>query len=253
MKRIPVALQLYSVRDDCAQDLPETLEAVAGFGYDGVEFAGYYGRSGEELKGMLDDLGLEVAGTHVGIQTLLGDELEGSIEFNRALGNRFLIVPSLPEEMRGSKDSWLKAARLLNEISERLGPEEMRVGYHNHAVEFQPVNGELPWDIVFRATVPEVVMQLDTGNAMWGGVGADDVLEILRRYPGRATTVHLKAFSSENERALIGEGEMDWEEFFSLCETVGGTEWYIVEQERYPFAPLESVRRCKENLDDLMR
>lgn len=253
MAKIPVALQLYSVREDCARDLPGTLEAVTEIGYDGVEFAGYHGRSAEELRGMLDNLGLRVAGTHVGIQTLLGEELQRSIEFNRAMGNRFLIVPSLPEEMRVSKASWLEAAHQLNEIADRFGPEGMRVGYHNHAVEFQPIDGELPWDIVFGEAVPEVVMQLDTGNAMMGGVSPSEVLGILRRYPGRATTVHLKAFSPVNERALIGEGDMRWREFFSLCETVGGTEWYIVEQERYPYKPLECARICKENLDEIMR
>lgn len=253
MAGIPVALQLYSVREDCARNLPHTLEVVADIGYDGVEFAGYHGRSAEELRRMLDEYRLRVAGTHIGIDTLLGDELERSIEFNRTLGNRFLIVPSLPEEMRGSRVSWLETARLLNYTAERLKPEGLRVGYHNHAIEFQPIDGELPWDVLFGATVPDVVMQLDTGNAMRGGVSPDGVLEILKRYPGRATTVHLKEFSSVNERELIGEGEMKWKEFFTLCETVGGTEWYIVEQERYPLTPLECVRRCKENLDEMMQ
>ncbi len=253
MKRIPIALQLYSVRGNCAWDLPGTLEAIAEMGYDGVEFAGYHGRGAGDLKDMLDDLGLEVAGTHVGIQTLLDGELERSIEFNRVLGNRFLIVPSLPEEMRRSKSLWLEAARLLNVISERLEPEGMQVGYHNHAVEFQPVDGELPWDVLFGAASPEVVMQLDTGNAMLGGVNPEEVLMTIRRYPGRAATVHLKEFSPVNENALVGEGEMLWEEFFALCETVGGTKWYIVEQERYPLEPLESMRRCRENLERIMQ
>ena len=253
MARIPVALQLWSVREDCARDLEGTLEAVADIGYEGVEFAGYHGRSAEGLRRMLDDLGLEAAGTHVGIDTLLGDELERSIGFNRVLGNRFLIVPMMPEEMRASQASWLEAARLLNGVAERLRPEGMRTGYHNHVVEFQPMDGEHPWDTIFKTAVQDVVMQLDVGHAMRAGVGPDELLEILKRYPGRATTVHLKAYSSTNENALIGEGEVKWREFFSMCETVGGTEWYIVEQERYPFTPLESVRRCKENLDELMR
>jgi sugar phosphate isomerase/epimerase len=253
MAGIPIALQLYSVREDCARDLEGTLKAVADMGYEGVEFAGYHGRSAEELREMLDELGLRVAGTHVGIETFMGRELDRSIEFNRTLGNQFLIVPSLPEERRKSKASWLKAAKQLNDVAMKLKPEGMRTGYHNHAVEFQPLEGELPWDTVFGAALPEVVMQLDAGNAMLGGVSVEGVLEILKRYPGRATTVHLKAFSSVNENALIGEGEMDWGRFFSLCETVGGTEWYIVEQERYPLTPIESARRCKENLDEMMR
>jgi len=253
MAKIPVALQLYSVREDCARDLPGTLEAVANMGYDGVEFAGYYGRSADELRKMLDNLGLRVAGTHIRINTLLGDELKQTIEFNRILGNRFLIVPSLPENMRSSKAVWLETARLMNDMAEKVKPEGMRVGYHNHAIEFQPIEGDLPWDIFFRATVPDVVMQLDTGNAMHGGVSPDGILEILKHYPGRAVTVHLKEFSSTNKQALIGEGEVKWKEFFSLCETIGGTEWYIVEQESYAFPPLECVRRCIKNLREMRR
>ena len=252
MARIPVALQLYSVREDCARDLPGTLEAVANMGYDGVEFAGYYGRTPEELSKMLEDLDLRVAGTHIGIETLLGDELERTIEFNNILGNQFLIVPGLPGERRNSKAAWLETARLMNEIADRVKTEGMRVGYHNHAVEFQPIDGDLPWDIFFGATVPDVVMQLDTGNAMHGGVSSDGVLEILKRYPGRAATVHLKEFSSKNELALIGEGEMKWQEFFSLCEKMSGTQWYIVEQESYAYPPLECVRRCISNLTPIM-
>ena len=252
MGKIPIALQLYSVREDCARDLEKTLKAVADMGYDGVEFAGYYGRSAEELRRMLDELGLKVAGTHIAIDTLLGDELEKTIEFNRILGNKFLIVPWLPENMRNSKEAWLKTAKLFNEIAERLKPEGMYVGYHNHHIEFKPMNGETPWDIFFKATVPEVVMQLDTGNAMYGGVTSDEVLEIIKRYPGRAMTVHLKEYSSTNPKALIGEGEMKWREFLKLCETVGGTEWYIIEQESYAYTPLECVRRCLENLKKIM-
>jgi len=252
MSKIPIALQLYSVREDCARDLPGTLEAVADMGYDGVEFAGYYDRSAEQLRKMLDDLGLRAAGTHIGIDTLLGDELERTVQFNRILDNRFLVVPALPEERRNSKAAWLETASLMNEISERLKPEGMLVGYHNHAVEFQPVNGELLWDIFFGSTVPDVVMQLDTGNAMHGGVSPDGVLEILRRYPGRSLTVHLKEFSSTNDKAVIGEGEVKWQEFFSLCETIGHTEWYIVEQESYAYPPLECVRRCIYNLKEMM-
>ena len=252
MGRIPVALQLWSVREDCARDLEGTLGEVAEMGYDGVEFAGYHGWSAGRLRDLLSELGLEVAGSHVGIGTLIGDELEGSIEFNRELGNRFLIVPALPEVMMGTKKLWLEAASILNGIAGRLGPEGMRTGYHNHMVEFQRIDGEMPWDLVMGSTVDDVVMQFDTGNAMLGGVSAEEISGFMRRYPGRAKTVHLKEFSSANEEALVGEGEVPWREFFGLCESVGETEWYIVEQEAYPVSPIESARRCLENLGGLM-
>jgi sugar phosphate isomerase/epimerase len=248
MARIPIALQLYSVREDCARDLPGTLAAVAKMGYEGVEFAGYHGRSAQELRQMLDDLGLKVAGTHIGLETLLGDQLERTVEFNQVLGNRFLIVPGLAEEYRSSRAAWLNTARLFNEIAEKLRPLGMKTGYHNHFIEFSPLEGELPWDTFFGNTLPEVVMQFDTGNAMHGGANP---LPFLERYPGRATTVHLKEFSATNELALLGEGDIPWPEVFRLCETTGGTEWYIVEQESYAYPPLECVDRCLQALREM--
>lgn len=245
MAQIPIALQLYSIREDCARDLPGCLAAVAKMGYEGVEFAGYYGWAANDLRKLLDDVGLKVAGTHTGLDTLLGDELERTVEFHQTLGNRFLVVPWLPEERRNSKAAWLETARLMNEVAERVAPAGMRVGYHNHHIEFTPMEGELPWDIFFGATRPEVIMQVDTGNALHGGA---DPVPLLERYPGRATTVHLKEYSSTNDKALIGEGEVRWNDVFALCESTGGTEWYIVEQESYAYPPLECVERCLQNL-----
>jgi len=245
---IPVALQLYSVRGDCEADFPATLSAVAKMGYAGVEFAGYYGRSAAELRGMLDDLGLKCAGTHASFPTLMGDELPKTIEFNRVLGNRFLIAPSVPPQYRTSREGWLEAARLMTGASERANAEGAVVGYHNHAIEFQPLDGELPWDTFFANTPKEVVMQVDIGNALHGG---GNPVPYIARYPGRALTVHLKEHSASNDRALIGEGDVDWQEVFQLCETTGGTEWYIVEQESYAYPPLECVERCLRNVEKM--
>jgi sugar phosphate isomerase/epimerase len=248
MVKIKIALQLWSVREECARNLEGTLKAIADMGYEGVEFAGYYGRKANDLKRILDDLGLKVAGTHIPIDTLLGERLRETIEFNQILGNKYLIVPGLPESMRNSKSAWLNTAKLMNEISDKLKPESMLIGYHNHAIEFQPINGEVPWYIFFDATKPDVVMQLDTGNAMRGGVSPEGILEIIKRYPGRAKTIHLKEYSRKNEKALIGEGEIKWKELINLCESIGGTEWYIIEQETYAYPPLECAKRCIENL-----
>jgi len=244
-KRIPIALQLYSVRDDCAKGLGKVLKETAKMGYEGVEFAGYYNFSASELRKMLDDNGLKCAGTHVGIQTLLGSELEKTAAFNKELGNRFLIVPGLPEEYRKDIDAWARTADVFNEIAERARRWKMLVGYHNHTIEFTAVDGKCPWDVFFSRTRKEVVMQVDTGNAMHGGA---DVMPYVERYPGRALTVHVKEFTSDPKGAIVGEGEISWPRFFGLCETIGNTEWYIVEQEVYTCSPMECVRRCLENL-----
>jgi sugar phosphate isomerase/epimerase len=248
MARIPIALQLYSVREDCARDLPGTIEAVADMGYEGVEFAGYYDRSAEELRKLLDDSGLKCCGSHIGLDTLLGDELERTVEFNQTLGNKHLIVPGLSEEYTGSREGWRKAADTFNAIAERLKPTGCVTGYHNHWVEFQELDGELPWDVFFGGTVDEVVMQFDTGNALHGGAEAPP---FLKKYPGRAKTVHLKEYSGSYDKALIGEGDVPWQTIFELCETIGGTEWYIVEQESYAHPPLECVEKCLRNLKEM--
>jgi len=243
MARIPIALQLYSVREACEKDFIGTIKAVSEMGYEGVEFAGYYNKDAKELKKILDDFGLKVAGTHIGINTLIGDELQRTVEFNSILGNKFLIVPGLPQEYISSKNAWLNTAKIMNEISEKLKPYDMYVGYHNHDIEFKPLEGEIPWDVFFGATNKDVVMQLDIGNAMHGGANPT---EILKKYPGRARTVHIKEYPFS--APAVGEGDVVWGEIFNLCETIGDTEWYIVEYETPGRPPIESVRRSLENL-----
>ncbi|MBN1417706.1 MAG: sugar phosphate isomerase/epimerase [Planctomycetes bacterium] len=244
-KKIPIGLQLYSVRGECEKDLPGVIAAVAKMGYQGVEFAGYYGRDAQTLRKLLDDNGIVCCGTHTGLGTLLGDELTKTIEFNRILGNKYLIVPGLPGERTGSREAWLSTALLFNELAAKVQPHGMRVGYHNHSAEFQPMDGQLPWDIFFRNTNRDVIMQLDTGNAMHGGA---DPLPYLAKYPGRAITVHIKEYSKTNDKALVGEGDINWKAIFAACETIGATEWYIVEQESYAYPPMECVERCLANL-----
>ena len=245
MSRIPIGLQLYSVRHECERDLPGTLAEVARMGYDGVEFAGYYGYSAEDLRKLLDDLDLKCCGTHIRLDTLLGDELPKTVAFNKTLGNPYLIVPGLAEERRNSRAAWQGTARIFNDIAAKLRPQGMFAGYHNHHIEFQPMDGELPWDTFFGGTAKDVVMQLDTGNARDGGA---DPGEFLAKYPGRALTVHLKEYSATNPAAYVGEGEEDWARVFGLCESIGKTKWYIVEYEVPGASALTAVARCVENL-----
>ena len=247
-KKIPIGLQLYSVRDDCKKDFAGTVAAVADMGYDGVEFAGYYDYSAKNLRKLLDDNGLKCCGTHIQLDTLMGDNLASTIEYNKTIGNKFLIVPFMPENLRPDPAGWRKVAALFNELSEKVKPHGMYVGYHNHDFEFTPMNGEMPWDLFFGNTNKRVVMQIDVGNALHGG---GNPIPYMSRYPGRMLTVHLKEYSASNPDALFGEGDVKWDEVFDLCESVGGTEWYIIEQERYPYPPMESVKRCLQNFRNM--
>ncbi|MBP1660662.1 MAG: Sugar phosphate isomerase/epimerase, partial [Candidatus Aminicenantes bacterium] len=147
-KKVPVGVQLYSVREQAAKDLPAVLEAVGKMGYQGVEFAGYYGWEGKpkELRRLLDANGLKCCGTHTGIETVTGDALKATAELHHILGSTFLIVPSLRAE---GAQGWLDAAKQFNEIAAKAKALGMRVGYHAHAGDFQKFEGKTTWEIFF--------------------------------------------------------------------------------------------------------
>ncbi|MEW6249040.1 MAG: sugar phosphate isomerase/epimerase [Planctomycetota bacterium] len=245
---IPIGLQLYSVREDCAKDLPAVITVVAEMGYQGVEFAGYHGRSAAELRRMLDDQGLKCCGTHIGLDAISGDTLQSTADFSLALGNRFLIVSSLPPQRLASVEGVKGAAGIFTEAAAKVRPLGLRVGYHAHAMDFQDLGGQTAWDMLFTNAGPDVVMQLDTANCMAGG---GDPVAILRKFPGRSATIHLKEHGGP-KGAVVGEGVVPWAEVLEICRTTGGTEWFVVEQEVYATTPLESVRACLVNLRRLL-
>jgi sugar phosphate isomerase/epimerase len=239
-KKIPVGLQLYSVREQCAKDLPKVLEAVGKMGYKGVEFAGYYNRNAKTLRKLLDDNGLVCCGTHTGYDTLSAKNLAATIEFSRTIGNKYLICPGMSSP---DKEGWLAKAKEFNNIADKLKAQGMVTGYHAHAGDFKKFDGETAWDIFFGNTNKEIVMQVDTSNCTDGGA---DPVAILKKYPGRALTVHIKE-SGGTRDAVIGGGVIKWPEVFALCEA-DVTEWYIVEHERDTATAMEDVKRCFDAL-----
>jgi sugar phosphate isomerase/epimerase len=247
-KKIPIGLQLYSLRDICGKDVPGTLAAVAEMGYEAVEFAGYYNRSAKDLRKILDKNGLKCCGTHTGIETLQGDQLKKTVEFNKTLGNTFLIVPWLSHEHFASVEATKETAKMFTELAEKVEPEGMRVGYHSHAQDFAKIDGKNTWDLLFENAGPRVISQLDTGNCMDGG---GDPLAELKKFPGRGLTMHVKEHGGK-EGAAIGEGVMKWKEIFAAAETIAGVQWYVLEQETYDTTPLDSMKRCIKNAKKIL-
>jgi len=241
--KIPVGVQLYSVREQCAKDLPGTLAAVAKIGYKGVEFAGYHKRSAKELRQMLDDLRLVACGTHTPYESVLADKLAETIEFNRTIGNRFLIVPWMTGK---TKQDWLDKAKLFNELADKVRADGMFVGYHAHAHDFHKLDGETTWDVFAGNTKADVILQLDTSNCCEGGA---EPLAELKKYPGRTKSIHIKAHGGGPE-AVYGEDKVDWKGVFEFCEGKGGTQWYVVEHESSK-DPIDAVRRCYAALKKL--
>lgn len=258
MARIPIGLELYSVRHALEKDALGTLKAVAAMGYDGVEFAGPPRHSAADLAAMLRETGLVCCGWHTPFNLVQADTLPGTIELNRAIGNRNIIIPGLPGHLVQTIADWRKMAGFFNDLAAKLAPHGMRTGYHNHHVEFAAKEGTTPWDAFFGSVDPTVIMQMDLGNALRGGA---NLMDVLKRYPGRCQTIHLKPYSTAagkekpeaGFRPLIGADEVPWQEVFAFCETAGKTEWYIVEYESDAYPPLEAVERCLQALKAMGR
>lgn len=245
-KEIRIGLQLYSIREQCAEDLPTSLARVAEMGYQGVEFAGFQGYSATKLRRQLDSLGLQCCGSHTKLEALHNENLADTIEFNRVLGNPYLICPYIKLE---TITEWRTMAGFFSELAGRVEAHGLHIGYHNHAHDFAALDGEIPWDVFFSATPAQVLMQLDSGNARSGAV---DPVTVLRRYPHRSPTVHLKDYSNGDTNLLIGTGDVNWQEFLSACVTLGDSQWFIVEIENPRMDPFEAVQRSLENLTKLL-
>jgi sugar phosphate isomerase/epimerase len=232
MNKVPIALQLYAVRGEVAKSLPDTLKQVAKIGYQGAEPWGYDGRevawrgfAPAALRKMFDDNGLRCCGIHLSTDALLGDNLQRTVELNKALGNNFLIIAGDKQRM-SSQAGIAELAKILNDTAEKLSPQNMACGYHAHGFDFGVIDGEVAWHRLFSSTKPQVIMQIDIGNSASGG---GDPIAALRKFPNRARSVHLKEHGGPKGR-VIGEGEMDWKTVFELCRTQQPVEWYVIEE-----------------------
>jgi sugar phosphate isomerase/epimerase len=232
---IPVALQLYSVRDACAADFDAALAQVAAMGFAGVEFAGYYGYENrpEELRKRLDALSLSVAGTHIRTAALADDVIQRTIEFHQAIGCRFLVVPGDPAFTDPEKSRAL--ADTFNRVAARLKPLGMACGFHNHEGEFKTHEGKTWWDLFAERTTPDVILQQDCG---WSATAGLDPAALVTKPPGRTKSTHFKPVvlprDAQTRKPFLGEDSVDWAAVYAACRAVGGTEWIIVEQETYP-------------------
>ncbi len=244
-----VGLQLYTVRDDCAKDFPGTIKKVAQLGFTGVEFAGYYGRTAQEVRQMLDENKLKCYGTHIGLDALMPENFEKTVEFNKVIGNSFLIVASLPHERMSTRAAIFETAKVFNEISQKLLKHKMLLGFHNHAAEFRTVEGELIFDTFFKNTDKRVAIQFDTGNAMSAGYQPTPFME---KYPKRVLSSHVKEFSATNPNAMLGEGDVNWKDVVKFFKSKNRPKWFIIEHENYPFPPMECAEKCLRNFEKLM-
>ena len=239
MPNNPLAVQMYTLRDEVAADYAGVLRAVAQLGYRAVELVTLGGLSAAELRTELDTQGLQVAGVHVGLDRLEGD-LDAALGDVRVLGARYIVCPWLPPERRGSAESYRDLARTLNRIGRSCQEGGLQLCYHHHDFEFQRFGDTTGLAILFAETDPALVQaELDVYWAAFAGV---DPVALIRDMAGRVPLVHLKDMAAGPSRSFaeVGHGVLDFPAILDACDQAR-VEWRIVEQDRCDRPPLQSV------------
>ena len=243
---VPVGLELYSVRDELKKDPEGTVRAVAQMGYQCVEFYAPYFEWSEgqtkQMRKLLDELGVRCYSTHNDEKYFSAENINRARDLNLILGAKYMVQAY--SDPKPNLDGWKALADRLNSVADTLQVSGLKAGYHNHDAEWKPIDGVRPMEVLAKNTKPSIMLQLDVGTCIEGG---SDPAAWIRANPGRIHSLHLKDWSSDpakGYKVLFGEGNAKWNEIFAAAESVGGVEYYLIEQEGSPFDELETVRRC---------
>ncbi len=266
----PIAIQVYSVRDEAEANLRDTLTKLKEFGYDGVEFAGLYGHSGEEVKAMCDEIGIIPVSGHIGLADIEAgmDEL---IATYKAVGVKYLGLAWLAEENRPGGENWPTVCETLTEFGKKAKEAGITFLYHNHDFEFEKVDDKYVLEHIYDSISADYLQsELDT---CWVNVGGENPANYVRKFAGRAPVVHLKDFvgsKSDNMYALIGtdsakeekqatfelrplgDGIQDFPAIIDAAK-FAGSEWLIAELDTAPAGttPLECAKKSREYLKSI--
>ena len=242
--RVPVGLELYSVRDGLKADPMATLASVAQMGYQCVEFyASYFEWTPEyahQVRAKLDELKIKCHSTHNSLHAFNPKSIDKAMELNTILGSKFIVCAS-PGEVK-SVDDWKTVAEILNNGNEKMQSKKINAGYHNHDLEWKPISGKIPMEILAGSTDKSVMLQLDVGTCLEAG---RDPVAWINSNPGRIRSLHLKDWSPDKGyKVLFGEGVAPWKEIFAAAEKKGGVEFYLIEQEGSRFPETETASKC---------
>ncbi len=245
MKEKKIGLQLYTVRDKINQDLSGTLERLAEIGYNSLEAAGYsisdgtfYGMAPKMFSEKVNGLGMPLDGSHTVFEP---NDAEKVFSDAAAAGCRYVIYPYLPEEFRENLDGYKGTAEKFNRMGEMANRFGIRFGYHNHAFEFEPMEGKTGMDVLIEETDPGLVtFELDL---YWVTSAGYDPVEYIKRYPGRFEIYHVKDMVKTDDKffAPVGSGRIDFERIFAVKD-IAGMKLFFVEQDSFrTYDSMESV------------
>lgn len=271
---LPVALQLYSVRDEAEADFRGTLEKVREMGYQGVEFAGLHSFTAQQVKSMVDEIGLVPISAHVALDELLSDP-EAVIGSYALIGCKFIAVPFLTEERRPGAPLFAQTLSEMTLVAKECKKQGITLLYHNHDFEFIKINGEYGLDVIYNEIPADLLQtQIDT---CWVNVGGENPAEYILKYSGRAPVVHLKDFvmagkdkpqklyeligiednaetAQEEQFAFrpVGYGAQNMPAILEASEKAGAG-WVVVEQDRPATGdtPMNSAKLSREYLKSL--
>jgi len=248
-KSIPTGLELYSVRNELKKDPKGTVRAVAQMGYQGVEFYAPYFEWSEtqtkQMRKLLDELGIRCFSTHNDSSYLSAEKIGRARDMNLILGSKYVVMAS--SDPKPGLDGWKAIADALNSAADQLEPSGLKAGYHNHQREFTPVENQRPMEVLAKNTKPSIMLQLDVGTCVEAG---SDPVAWIRANPERIRSLHLKDWSPDPEKGykiLFGEGAAEWKRIFEAAESVGGVEYYLIEQEGSRFNELDTARKCLQS------
>jgi sugar phosphate isomerase/epimerase len=242
LAKMKIGLQLYTLREETANDFVGTLHKVAKIGFEGVEFAGYGGLTAEELKELLEQLKLKAIASHVSLAQLT-THLEEEIDYNLTIGSRYIVCPYVAEEDRQTEAQWLAIIQKLQVIGQRCAERGIGFAYHNHDFELlQQVNGVFVLDAMMNE-VPQAALLMEL-DSCWVHHAGQNPQTYIAEYSGRIPLLHLKDMQKlPNGGALtveLGLGEVD---LIAIVEASAqaGVEWLIVEQDKCTNPPFESI------------
>ncbi len=238
----PIAVQLYTLREECKTDFIGTLEKLKEAGYGAVEFAGLHNHKPDEVKAAMDRLKLKAAGCHLGLKELQEKFDETKKTYVETLGCEFVTVPSGPRNFENDGKVWVEFCKSMREMKKRCDEAGIKLAYHNHAFEFEnKAAGKTAFDVMFHeAPEQSPLCELDL---CWVAAGKHDPVNELRRLKGRVKLVHVKDMDPgpPAKDADVGSGIIQWPAVYKAAEEAG-VKWLIVERDHPKPTGLASIK-----------
>lgn len=275
MKKFKVGLQLFSIRDEMEKDMDKALKTVKEMGYDYVEFAGYFGKTAEEVKALLDKHGLTAVSVHQGYDVFLTDE-KYNIDYLKTIGVKYCAIPWMDRKKHAGGELFKQTVEEITKVAKALKAAGIQMLYHNHDFEFEKYEGKFLLEWLYDS-IPADLLQTEL-DTCWVRYAGNDPAEYMKKYKGRADVLHLKDFvcskfaggpvytliddeGKEGEKAEnsgdnfefrpVGSGVQDFPAILKAAEEIG-IEYLIVEQDNWPTASaLESAKQSREYLKTL--